>query len=215
MLSFVREIPISLVIEGALSARRGFLFYVSAGFHAPINPLSGMSADLVLIDKWLGELKSHLESKAWIAETEILNPTWASVLAESRNFLSQKADAAEVKLYSLNFREERHWSFSWDTTQTLLQARFSYAHYLESLPLDGKFELLKLNFIWKHDSKNGINQDDYRHEGFRLLKSASQKTSDDFFKEVDSWVGKRLPSQSFLEQVKIEFLTSGHSLILP
>ncbi|KYG70192.1 hypothetical protein AZI85_13655 [Bdellovibrio bacteriovorus] len=188
---------------------------MSAGFQAPIDPLSGMSADLVLVDKWLGELKSHLESKTWMAETEILNPTWASLLAESRNFLSQKADAAQVKLYSLNFREERHWSFSWDTTQTLLQARFSYAHYLESLPLDGKFELLKINFIWKHDSKNGINQDDYRHEGFKLLKSASQKTSEDFFKEVDSWVGKRLPSQSFLEQVKIEFLTSGHSLILP
>lgn len=215
MLSFVREIPLSIVIEGALSARRGFLFYVSAGFHAPVDPLSGMSVNLVLVDQWLAELKNHLESKSWLAEAEILNPTWAAVLDEARSFLNHRAEASEVQLYSLNFREERHWSFSWDATMTLLQSRFSYSHYLESLPPENQFELLKLNFIWRHDAQYGLNQDDYRHEGFKLLKSASHMTSDDFFDEVRSWVGSELSSQSFLEQVKVDFLTSGHSLILP
>ncbi|KHD87664.1 MAG: hypothetical protein OM95_13005 [Bdellovibrio sp. ArHS] len=215
MLSFVRETSLNIVLEGALSTRRGFLFYVSAGFYAPINPLSGMSVNLVSVDQWLLELKAHLEAKVWVAETEVLNPVWSTVLEEARDFLSQRAHAEKAVLQSLSFREERHWGFSWKATQTLLQTQFTYEHYLESLPVGNRFELLKVCFLWEHDSRDGVNLDDYRHEGFKLLKTAAAKNSESFLEEARSWVGVTLASASRLQQIKIDYLTSGYSLILP
>ena len=50
MLQLIRETPIRVVSEGTLSSRRGFLFYIAAGFSKEVDPLSGMSVDLVQVD---------------------------------------------------------------------------------------------------------------------------------------------------------------------
>lgn len=42
--------------------RRGFFFTLSVGFEAPVDPMSGMTVNLVHVDRWLSELAVPVET---------------------------------------------------------------------------------------------------------------------------------------------------------
>lgn len=239
MLQFVREIPIRIVIEGASSARRGFLFYLAAGFFKEIDPLSGMSVDLVLVDQWLASLKKDLEQTVFITpgdavvresfsneaslressiwggssnkSAESFSHSFAEIMSVSRLNLIEKAEKYGASLKSLRFREERGWSFSWDSAQSPEEMVFSCSLYLESFlksegiedSEDQCFDLLKATFNWvRHQGC----EDDFYRESLKLLKTCSFKTTKDFHKKMGYILGARLSSGSFLVSIEVSHL---------
>lgn len=204
MLQFVREVPISIVIEEAPSQRRGFLFHLAAGFSKSVDPLSGMTVNLVLVDQWLADLKANLEKD--------FHTSFADIMALTRRNLLENADKEAAHLVSLSFREERGWSFSWVASEPPEVLNFSYSHYLESFPKDEKFDLLKVIFHWRR--LPGC-EEDFQHEGFKLLKGVSLRESVDLQEDLSQCVGHRLSSGSFLQKVEIQYLGSGYSVSLP
>lgn len=212
MLQFVREIPIRIVLQGALSNRRGFLFYMSVGFSAEVDPLSGMTVNLVAVDEWLGSLKEDLEESIFISPTDSLYHAYAELMAVSRLNLLEKADKENVKLTSLRFREERGWSFSWDSQLPADEMNFSFSHYLESLSSSERFDLLKLEFEWRRQPSC---ESDLQHEGFKILKEVSQVPAADLRPKLHESLGYLLKSGTSLVRIHIHHLGEGYRLSLP
>nr|WP_295905977.1 hypothetical protein [uncultured Bdellovibrio sp.] len=212
MLQFVREVPIRIVIQGALSSRRGFLFHLAAGFSHDIDPLSGMSVNLMFVDEWLWKLKKDLEKDPFISSRESFNHAFAEVMAVTRLNLTQNAAELGVTLSSLTFREERGWSFSWNSAQAPEEMTFQYKHYIESMPKEGACDLVRVAFDWER--VQGCEAD-YQHEGFLLLKPIANKDSEVLREELAKVVGHVLPSGSTLKNVQIEYLGENYRLTLP
>lgn len=213
MLQFVREIPIRIVLQGALSSRRGFLFHLAAGFRPAgdyVDPLSGMSVNLVTVDQWLAELKAEMESTSWNYDGGTLPPALAEVLVRARQILSAKAASTGVSLASLKFREERGWNFQWAVSQPE-QLKFTYSHYLEFLPQHEEFRLLRLDLTW---SRVSSCDSDFQHEGFKLLKTVQTSRFEDLLQMLSGFQGQRLESGSFLKSVEVFDLASDFSLML-
>lgn len=206
MLQFVREIPLRIVLQGASSERRGFLFYVSAGFSKPLDPLSGMTVNLMHVDEWLQDLKSCLEKDVLVSKTDHLSHAFAELMAITRLNLTEKAEKEKATLISLQFREERSWSFSWDHKQSPEEMTFTYSHFLEAFPkFPEQFDLLKLDFSWKRIANSEM---DFRHEGFKILKDLTPKTHLELRESLQKKVGNELLS------VAIHYLSSGHVVTL-
>jgi len=212
MLQFVREVPIRIVIQGALSSRRGFLFHLAAGFSHDVDPLSGMSVNLMLIDEWLWKLKKNLEKDPFITDSESMNPAFSELMAVARLNLTEQAESVGAELRSLTFREERGWSFSWEADQSPEDMVFCYPQYLESLPKEDLFDLVRVGFRWVR--VQGCNAD-YHHESFLLLKSLAVKESAVLLEQLEKWVGYKLPSGSFVQGVQVEYLGENYSVTLP
>lgn len=214
-LQFVREIPIRIVIE-ASSARRGFLFHVAAGFFKDIEPLSGMSADLMLVDQWLMGLKKDLEQTLFITSSESFNHSFAEILAVTRLNLMEEAEREGTLLKSLLFREERGWSFSWDSSLPAGALIVSHSLYLESFARSAAandveaFDLLKVTFNWSR--KQGCEAD-FSHETLKLLKACQRHGSDKLHQKLQAVLGTTLPSGSFVKSIEINYLGEKYSLI--
>ncbi|MGZ3782327.1 MAG: hypothetical protein ACXVCY_16875 [Pseudobdellovibrionaceae bacterium] len=231
-LQFVREIPIRIVIE-ASSGRRGFLFYLAAGFFKELDPLTGMSADLVLVDGWLENLKKDLEQSSFKTSSESFNSSFAELMAVSRLNLIEAAEKHGVFLKSLSFREARGWSFSWISSQAPEEIIFSQTLYVESfskLAIDPngevdlveldkdrykdksyRFELLRLTFNWVRLQNCDA---DFHHESVKLLKGCHVKNAEDLHKNLKALIGIRVPSGSFLKSVEVNHLDENFGVIL-
>lgn len=209
MLQFVREIPIRITLKGALSSRRGFLFYLAAGFSPKsgrIDPLSGMTVNLMDVDQWLGALKAELERDLFVSKSASLNHALAEVMAVARLKLAENAEPADAVLTSLTFREERGWSCQWNSQQSPEQQRFVYSHFLELVPQGQGSQLLRLDFVW---CRVFDCEADYQHEGFRLLKGLSLSGLEDVLAQAASLKGHKLSSGSSLESIRVNVLAEG------
>ncbi|MGE9743946.1 hypothetical protein ACQORX_03790 [Bdellovibrio bacteriovorus] len=214
MLQFVREIPIRITLKGALSSRRGFLFYLAAGFSPKsghIDPLSGMSVNLMDVDQWLGALKAELERDLFVSKSASLNHALAEVMAVARLKLAENAEGAGTVLRSLTFREERGWSFEWNAKQSPEEQRFVYSHFLELVPKDQTCKLVRLDFSWRRvfDCEG-----EYQHEGFRLLKGLKISGLEDLLVQLQPLKGFKLPSGSTLEDVSVQLLAQNVRLTI-
>lgn len=212
MLQFVRRIPIRILMQGALSSRRGFLFHLAAGFspsHGQVDPLSGMSVNLVAVDQWLTELKAELERNVFISPTESLHHSLAEVMAVVRLNLAERAEEEKVQLASLCFEEERGWRCAWNAQQSPEELRLSYSHYLEFLPKEGAFELLRLDLTW---CRTLGCEEDFQREGFKLVKALQASTLDDLLLQAASLKGRILASGSCLESVTVCLLAEASTL---
>lgn len=201
MLQFVREIPIRIQIQKASSGRRGFLFYFAAGFEGPLDPLSGMSANLVSIDGWLKKLKASLEDRTFVGPEEAL------VLA--RKELSLQATTEHIRLVSLEMKEQRSGALKWQQESSFLT--WTSSHYLEFFPVDDRFELCRLEFVWK---KAPGCEEDYLHEGFKVLKGLQVKSWADLISALGEAKGLRLVSGSELFQIGLHGLAGGFQLVI-
>lgn len=212
MLQFVRETPIRIHFQETLSMRRGFLssesrlffFHVSAGFSKAVDPLSGMTVNLVLVDQWLADLKKNFESDSQGALLEMV--------FQARSFLQEKAKKEGAILTHLDFREERGWSLSWAPDLGDKELRMSSVYFLESLPKNEKGDLIKLQLRWRG---SWSPQADLFAEGFRLIKNLPREEASSLQKEVASLIGTRVSAGPFLESALIQYLGEGYSLELP
>lgn len=212
MLQFVREIPISIVLQTASSARRGFLFKVAAGFSKEINPLSGMSVNLVLVDQWLADLKKDLEQTVFESESDSLSHAFAEVLAVSRLNLTGNAVEEDAELISLDFREERGWGFAWNHLQSPVEMMVKHSHYLEGfLVHPEEASLCRVEFVWLRTQDC---ETDFAHEGFKILKNLSAKSFEELQTKLALHKGGELDSGSFLAEIHIHNLSKGYSLTL-
>lgn len=214
MLQFVREIPIRITLQGTPSSRRGFLFHLAAGFASAdgsVDPLSGMSVNLLLVDRWLAELKSGLEQAVFVSKNESLNHALAEVMAVARLKLTECAEVAGATLQSLSFREERGWSFQWNASQSPQEQRFTYGQYFEMVPKSSSSELVRVEIRWH---RMFDCEGDYQHEGFRLLKGLSLITQEELLQQLGRLVGYRLSSGSSVESITVNLLSRDIRLSL-
>ena len=209
MLQLIRETPIRVVSEGTLSSRRGFLFYIAAGFSKEVDPLSGMSVDLVQVDNWLAQAVERFGQ----GNFEIISQDfhggltgWAEAI---RQFLDRCAQEDGATLTSLCFREERGWSFSWQPELSSGQWIYSYSHFIESIPLTGAFDLLKINFNWLR--VEGCSAD-LQYEGFKLLKPMTEVGAQDIIESLRDLWGKRLASGTVLNSIDVDYLGEKFSV---
>ena len=212
MLQFVREIPISIVIEGASSARRGFLFHLAAGFSKDVNPLSGMTVNLMLVDQWLWDLKSAIEQDVFVSKSESLSHAFAEILAVTRLNLIEQAEKEQATLASLSFREVRGWGFSWSNKLSPEQMLVRNSQFLEAfLQVRESFALLKAEFEWLRVANC---ESDFSHESFKIVKNLSVKSFAELSEALSTRKGRQLPSGSRLESVTIHHLSEGFQLTL-
>lgn len=210
MLQFVREIPIRILIQKASSERRGFLFYLAAGFSKEVNPLSGMTVNLVLVDQWLKELKEAVESAPFISEHDNLNASFAEIMAVTRLNLVEKAEQEGASLISLEFREERSWSFSWDHEMPVEELSMKYNHFMEALPLiPSESDLLKIEFKWRRQQNCDA---DFHHEDFKILKPLAPRDHGHLHSLLKEKLNTKLASGSTLEAIQVHHLGGKFSV---
>lgn len=210
MLQFVREIPIRIVIQGALSYRRGFLFHVAAGFNHEVDVLSGMSVNLMDVDLWLAALKKELEKEVFHVSSESFNSCFAEIMSLAQSLLSKMATEQGVTLASLTFREERGSIFSWDCAEPRDRLKFTSFQYVESFSHSVAFQLLRCGFVWQR--AQGCEAD-YSYESFRLLKSLSNREAAPLPRQLEQLIGVKLNSGSTLMSVQIEYLEDKSKVI--
>lgn len=212
MLQFVREIPISIVLQSASSARRGFLFKLAAGFSKEINPLSGMSVNLVSVDQWLAALKTDLEQTVFESKSESLSHAFAEIMAVVRLNLVEQAEKEQAQLSSLDFREERGMGFSWNHQQSPEELVIKHVHFLEGfLANAAEASLLKVEFSWLRVPDC---EADFSHEGFKILKILAAKNFEDLCSKLALHKGGELESGSYLAQIQLHNLSKGFTLSL-
>jgi len=203
MLQFVRQIPLRIVTQGALSDRRGFLFYASVGFHKDVDPLSGMSVNLVKVNACLAKLKSDVEKEVFSKDSEGWGPVFSQVLLRLRQDLVHFAEQEGAQLTSLLLLEERGLEILWDTQEERQNFLISHKEYLESYK-DGKSCLLGVRLRWM---RHGACHADYRDESLRILKTVKSSTR---------WLdllGQQLESGTYLHSIEVTDPASKSSLL--
>lgn len=217
MLKLVRQIPIRIVIQGALSSRRGFLFSMAAGFSKEIDPLTGMSVNLSEVDKWLSEAAKRFSGLLSVSDYESVNDGLTDWVYAIKSFLSEKALVEGAELVSLELREERGWAAAWHLSLPEPGLLFTYSHYLEVFPDTGSFDLLKVHFSWlRHVGCIA----DCQYEGFKILKALNPQDVSLLQKALTLVIGKVVGDESVLaptklQGVQVEFLGENYKLELP
>lgn len=212
MLQFVRQIPVQVFIQKALSSRQGFLFHISAGFCHDVDPLSGMSVNLKVVDEWLGELKARIEKSPFESSSSSLNDVLVQLLTFSKIQLAKMAESSGARLVSLSFQEVRGMHLFWDEGLSGSKIYFKSRHYLETFTKDGRFDLVQVSITRPHLLGSDC---DYHVEELRVLKRVSQGDVGNLTRELSVLLGHRYSSGAQVEQVSIEFLGAGYKLLLP
>lgn len=210
MLQFVREIPVLIVIHGALSQRRGFLFRLQAGFSKPVDPLSGMSANLTKVDQWLSEVQMDLQAQTFYSTSaENFNEALLEIHEATRADLQGLAQSDGTSLESLRWIEERGVEVSWQASWG--QTYFITRHFIEDFS-SGHFELLKLRLSWSLPPENLAI--DLGHQGFLLLRGLETQKAVLFIEKLAAQVAQNEFAQKHLLQAEIEFVALRRKLIL-
>ena len=208
MMQFFREIPLRIQFQ-APSERRGFLFFLSAGFSSEVDPESGMSVNLVDVDRWLAQLQLVLQAKVFDLATEI--HLASRLVYECRDFLQEKAAAQGVVLSSLKLREERSGVFSWD-----LHVREGFfnqecAYYLEFFEGGNFVDLLLMKFRWLCPS---TCQEDLFAEGLKFLKDVRALSQQELAQTLTPFKGILQDDGNILEGISLEYRSQGIRLEL-
>lgn len=210
MLQFVRQIPIRIVIKDApLEVKRGFLFQVAAGFNKNVDPESGMSVNLVLVDRWLLELQTLLESQEVLVDS--VSDWRFAVLQQAQQFLSKNAGLENAQLVSLDFAEVRGSSFSWDHDLPERTYFAKFAEYVEFFAPAQKFDLVRLELVWRC-SAHQIS--DLKKIGKKLIRRSSQKGAEHFVESLQKTLGFTLSDESRLQKIEIHHLAEAYKLTL-
>jgi hypothetical protein len=201
MLQFVREIPVSIKIQKTLSHRRGFLFYVAAGFAGDVDPESGMIVNLVIVDKWLSSLKAKLEEQVFETDEENLNSLFVDIYSQALQFLKDQSQK-QATLGSLRFREERGFGFSSHLVPvgSAKDIEFFSTQFMELVPPVGEAQLLKLQMSWQHAK---ACRADYAHENFKLLKPLTVMDAESLVTELGRIKNTKLASGSVLSRIEV------------
>ncbi|WP_255490320.1 hypothetical protein [Bdellovibrio sp. KM01] len=185
---------------------------MAAGFSKEINPLSGMSVNLVLVDQWLGDLKKDLEQTVFQSKSESLSHAFAEIMAVTRLNLVEHAEKEKAQLISLDFREERGWGFSWNHLQSPEDLMIRHTHFLEGFLVDpSEASLCKVEFVWLRAPDCEV---DFGHEGFKVLKVLAAQTFNELCAKLALHKGGELESGSVLSEIHVHNLSKNFSVAL-
>ncbi|WP_246845950.1 hypothetical protein [Bdellovibrio sp. ZAP7] len=185
---------------------------MAAGFSKEINPLSGMSVNLVLVDQWLAELKKDLEQTVFQSKSESLSHAFAEIMAVTRLNLIEHAEKEKAQLISLEFKEERGWGFAWNHDQSPENLLIKHTHFLEGFLTDpSEASLCKVEFVWL---RTPDCETDFAHEGFKVLKVLAAKNFQDLQTKLSLHKGGELDSGSILVEIHIHNLSRAFSISL-
>lgn len=141
MLSFHRQISVGLKLKEPLSnGRQGLFFILSAGFSAPVEPLTGMSVSLPLIDEWLAEEKNRLETGAFSMHSKENPEVALEVFFEVQKELSEKAAKHSVDLRKL-IADFHEYQLSWERDLGFTQTERVQVEVLDVLGVYGHLEV--------------------------------------------------------------------------
>jgi hypothetical protein len=207
-MQFFREVPLRIQFQ-APSERRGFLFRVAAGFAGDVDPESGMSVNLVDIDRWLADMQQSLQSRVFDLESEV--HLASRLVYECRDFLKRSAQPHGVVLSSLRLSEERSGVFSWDlhVQEGFFNQECSY--YLEFFEVGQFVDLLQLRFRWLCPS---TCQEDLFAEGLKLLKDVRALSQADLAHTLSPFKGILQEDGNILEGISLEYRSQGFRLEL-
>lgn len=210
MLQFVRQTSIRIVIEETPSGpRRGFLFKMAAGFQKEIDPQSGISVNLVSVDRWLQELKRGLESSSLSLQQK---KDWRSyVLQQAQDFLLKKANEEGAQLVSLQFHEERGGGFGWKAELKPDEYLIKLSQMIEVFQPHEDFDLVRVDFIWKCNQNQNV---DLKKMGRKLVRHCSRKGAEHFVEALQRVVGGQFSDGARLSEIELHYLGQGHSLKL-
>lgn len=208
MMQFFREIPLRIQFQ-APSERRGFLFRVSAGFTSEINPESGMSVNLVDVDRWLADMQKSLQAKIFDLESDI--HLASRLVYECRDYLKRLAEPEGVVLSALKLSEERSGVFSWDlhVREGFFNQECSY--YLEFFENGQFIDLLQMKFRWVCPNSC---QEDLFSEGLKLLKDVRAISQEDLAQTLSPFKGILQENGNILEAITLEYRSQGFRLEL-
>lgn len=209
MLQLVREVPIRIIVQTASLARRGFLFYCSVGVSKAVDSMTGMTVNLLDLDQWLHHVQGKLEKTVWVSNSETVVPALKQALVSARQQLVLEAAKQDALIASLEFREERLWSFGLN-----LKNEWTYksTHFLEAfLTSEQDFDILKIEFHWK---RGPDCETDLQHEAFKILKGLHPKGKMDLYKQLQGHLGFLLESGSELKGLDVHHLGEAFSLSL-
>lgn len=207
-MQFFREIPLRIQFQ-APSERRGFLFRLSAGFSNDIDPESGMSVNLVSVDRWLHELQTSLQAKIFDLESDV--HLASRLVYECRDFLRKLAETEGVVLSSVKLSEERSGVFSWDlhVREGFFNQECSY--YLEFFENAHFVDLLQMKFRWLCPN---TCQEDLFSEGLKLLKDVRAISQEDLAQTLSPFKGILQENGNILEAITLEYRSQGFRLEL-
>lgn len=191
MIAFFREKKFSYLMK-APSGKRGFFFFLQAGFQKDLEPLSGMTVSLPEVDRWLSEIALCYREGELSAE---------DLLMRIRGDLAERAHRAGARLVSLTLKEERNWTLSWkvEHAESLLHRICLY----EEVVQEGRADLWRIELAW---TKSARDEFDYFHESLQLLKTLP--------KEHKKRPERKLSPTSFLSGMSIESRAEGWTLEL-
>lgn len=141
MLSFHRQISIGLKLKKPLSnGRQGLSFSLAVGFSAAVEPLTGMSVSLPLVDHWLHEEKVSLQGQEFDSVSEDEVQAAHQILIVLQKSLSQKSSLASVKLAKLE-ADFQEFKISWDPQNGFSKTLKWNVEVLNSLGSYGRCEI--------------------------------------------------------------------------
>lgn len=207
-MQFFREIPLRIQFQ-APSERRGFLFRLSAGFSNDIDSESGMSVNLVDVDRWLFELQQSLQAKIFDLESDI--HLASRLVYDCRDFLRKLAEPSGVVLSHVKLVEERSGVFSWDlhVREGFFNQECSY--YLEFFENGHFVDLLQMKFRWLCPN---TCQEDLFSEGLKLLKDVRAISQEDLAQTLSPFKGILQENGNILEGISLEYRSQGFRLEL-
>lgn len=218
MLQFVRKTSLSFALGLGSPSQKVFLFHLAAAFSKPVDPLSGMSVNLVLVDQWLHDLKASLldlqnsdpQNKLQQGVQQKTQSPLGSIedlVLWSADFLKSKALQEGAQLSSLCFQEERGRSWSWDAVEpTALRRGFSY--FLEAPALQEGLHLLKLHLEWAGAALDHVLE----QEGSQILQMIPSSQFQDLQNFLQKTTRSLYVDQAQLVSVKIENLSEGYTV---
>ncbi|AHI06314.1 hypothetical protein BDW_09070 [Bdellovibrio bacteriovorus W] len=142
MLSFHRQISIGLKLKKPLTnGRQGFSFSLAVGFSAAVEPLTGMSVSLPLVDQWLHEEKASLQGQEFDSVSADEVQAAHQILTVLQKSLFQKSSLESVTLAKLE-ADFQEFEISWDPQNGFAKTLKWDVEVPNSLGSYGRCELL-------------------------------------------------------------------------
>lgn len=88
---FFKEIPLQVKTQGNF-----YLVYLATGFSKPVDPLSGMTVNLMSVMSWQNDFKASLAKQDF--------SSWLEFLKSASAFFSEKASSEKAELKALQLR---------------------------------------------------------------------------------------------------------------
>ncbi len=222
MICFFREKNFSFLFDSPLAPRRGFFFYLTLGVSKELDPLTGMTVNLLWVDQWIEEFIQGLprssallsQNAALFSQASALHLNLSrAILKQAQIFFSARAFAEGAQVVSLALREERGGGLHWEASRPDDFA-WTSSHYWESFhPETGGLQ--RLHLTWRTDD---VEEPDFFAESLLLLKTSNLDSVAGIEQNgarLNQRLGHRLGPRTFLTSIRWEMKEKAYDVVFP